>query len=100
MIVVVGYLTINPDKRADVEAAIATLVPLTVAEEGCVEYRYSTDVLDANRINIWEQWESDEAMTAHMGTSHLADFMAVMGDCIGGPLEITRHDIATSTKIF
>ena len=100
MIVVVGYLTINPDMRAEVEAAIATLVPLTVAEEGCVEYRYATDVLDANRINIWEQWESEEAMTAHMGTAHLADFMTVMGSCIGGPLEITRHDIASSTKIF
>jgi quinol monooxygenase YgiN len=100
MIVVTGYLTIDPAKRAEVEAAIATLVPATVAEEGCVEYRYATDVLEPNRINIWEQWASEEAMNAHMGTSHLADFMGVMGTCIGGPLEITRHDVATSTKIF
>lgn len=100
MIVVVGYLTINPDKRAEVEAAIATLVPLTVAEEGCVEYRYANDVLEPNRINIWEQWESEDAMNLHMGTAHLAEFMGVMGDCIGGPLEITRHDVSASTKIF
>jgi quinol monooxygenase YgiN len=100
MIVVTGYLTIDPAKRAEVEAAIATLVPLTVAEDGCVEYRYATDVLEPNRINIWEQWESEDAMTAHMGTSHLADFMGVVGTCIGGPVEITRHDVATSTKLF
>ena len=100
MIVVVGYITINPEMRAEAEAAIATLVPLTVAEEGCVEYRYAADILEPNRINIWEQWESEEAMNAHMATPHLAEFMGVMGTCIGGPLEITRHDIASSTKIF
>ena len=100
MIVVTGYLTIDPAKRAEVEAAVATLVPLTVAEEGCVEYRYAADLLEPNRINIWEQWESEEAMTAHMGTSHLADFMTVMGTCIGGPLAIDRHDVASSSKIF
>ena len=100
MIVVVGYITINPEMRAEAEAAIATLVPLTVAEEGCVEYRYAADILEPNRINIWEQWESEEAMTAHMGTAHLADFMTAVGACIGGPLEITRHDIASSSKIF
>jgi quinol monooxygenase YgiN len=100
MIVVTGYLTINPDLRAEVDAAIATLVPLTLAEDGCVQYRYANDILDPNQINIWEQWESEDAMNAHMGSTHLADFMGVMGTCIGGPLEITRHDIASSSKIF
>lgn len=100
MIVVTGYITINPDMRAEVEAAVATLVPLTLAEEGCAQYSYAADLLDPNRINIIEQWETDEAMTAHMGTTHLADFMGVMGTCIGGPLEIVRHDISSSTKIF
>jgi quinol monooxygenase YgiN len=71
-----------------------------VADEGSVEYRYATDVQDPNPINNWDHTASEEAMNAHMGTSHLADFMGVMGTCIGGPLEITRHDVATSTKIF
>ena len=100
MIVVVGYLTINPELRAEAEAAIATLVPLTLAEEGCVDYRYSADILEPNRINITEVWESDETMTAHMGSTHLADFMTAIGACIGGPVEIVRHDVATSTKLF
>ena len=100
MIVVVGYLTINPDLRGEVEAAIATLVPLTTAEDGNIEYRYSVDMGEPNRINIMEQWESEEAMNAHMGTTHLADFMTVMGGAIGGPLEIIRYDVASSTKIF
>jgi quinol monooxygenase YgiN len=100
MIVVIGYLTIDPDHRAEAEAAIATLVPLTVAEEGCIDYRYSADLLEPDRINIVEQWASEEAMNAHMATDHLAAFMTAIGPCLGGAVEITRHDVATSSKLF
>ena len=100
MILVTGYLTIAPEHRATAEAAIATLVPLTEAEEGCITYRYAADLLIPERINIWEQWESDEAMTAHMGAPHFAEFMAAIGPCIGGDVAVDRHDVATTTKLF
>ena len=100
MIVVAGYLTIDPAKRAEAEAAIAALVPVTQAEDGCIDYRYSADLGEPNRINILEQWESEEAMTVHMGQAHFADFMAAIGPCIGGDVEVVRHDVATSTKLF
>ncbi|MFN8017847.1 MAG: putative quinol monooxygenase [Acidimicrobiales bacterium] len=100
MIVVVGYLTIDPAKRAEAEAAIATLVPLTQAEDGCIDYRYSADLLVPGRINIIEQWASEDAMNVHMGQAHFAEFMAAIGPCIGGDVEVTRHDVSASTKLF
>ncbi len=100
MIVVNGYLTIDPAKRAEAEAAIATLVPLTEAEDGCVSYRYAADLLAPERINVAEVWESDEAMTAHMGSEHFAAFMGEIGPCIGGDVSITRYDVSSSTKLF
>ncbi|HRW39743.1 MAG TPA: putative quinol monooxygenase [Aquihabitans sp.] len=100
MIVVTGYLTIAPEHRATAEEAIATLVPLTEAEDGCLTYRYSADLLLPDRINIVEQWESEEAMTAHMGAAHFAEFMTAIGPCIGGDVNVVRHDVASSTKLF
>lgn len=100
MIVVTGHLTIDPAQRAAVEAAIATLISATRVEEGNVDYRYGADLGKPDRINITEIWESDEAMTAHMGTQHLADFMAAVGPAISGSVEIVRHDIDSSTKLF
>ena len=100
MIVVVGYLTIAPEKRAEAEAAIATLVPLTQVEDGCIDYRYSADLGEPGRINILEQWESEEAMTVHMGQAHFADFMTAIGPCIGGDVSVVRHDVSASTKLF
>ncbi len=100
MIVVVGHLTINPDKRAEAEALIAELVPATQAEDGNIEYRYSADLGEPNRINIIEAWESEDAMNAHMGAEHFATFMAGIGDCIGGDVAVVRHDVSASTKLF
>ena len=100
MIVVTGHLTIDPTQRASVEAAIAAVVAPTRAEDGNVDYRYGADLGEPDRINITELWESEEAMEAHMATQHLADFMAAVGPAISGSVEIVRHDVASSTKIF
>jgi quinol monooxygenase YgiN len=100
MIICTGYLTIDPAKRAEAEAAIATLVAATTAEEGNVEYRYASDLGDPNRINILEIWESEDAMNAHMATDHLAEFMGTIVGFLGGPAEVMRHDVASSTKLI
>lgn len=100
MIVVTGYLTIDPDKRAEAEAAIAAFVPKNHAEEGCVDYRFSWDVLDANRLNGVEQWESQAAIDAHMASDHMAEFMGAIGPCLGGEATFTAHEISSSTKII
>jgi quinol monooxygenase YgiN len=100
MIVVIGFITIDPAKRDEVVPAISTLVEATRAEEGNIDYRYSDDLFEPNRINIVEAWEDQAAMDVHMGTAHMADFLAVMGTAIGGPVEITSHVVSSSTKLF
>jgi quinol monooxygenase YgiN len=100
MIVVNGHLTISPEHRDVAVAAIAELVPPTVAEDGNISYRYSADLLEPDRINIEEHWESEEAMTAHMATPHLAAFLTAIGPCIGGSVEVVRYDVSGSSKLF
>jgi quinol monooxygenase YgiN len=100
MIVVTGYLTIDPDKRAEAEAAIAAFVPQNLAEAGCVDYRFSTDVLDPNRINGLEIWEDQAAIDAHMASAHMAEFMGAIGGCLAGGVEFTAHEVSSSTKLI
>lgn len=100
MIVVTGYLTIDPEKRTEAEAAIAAFVPQNLAEEGCVDYRFSWDTLEPNRLNGVEQWESQAAIDAHMASAHMAEFMGAIGGCLGGAVEFTAHEISSSTKLI
>jgi quinol monooxygenase YgiN len=100
MIVVTGYLTIDPAKRAEAEAAMAPFLAANRAEAGCIDYRFSTDVLDSTIVNGLEIWESQEAIDAHMGSAHMAEFMTAIGPCLGGEATFTAHEISSSTKII
>ncbi|CAN5610161.1 hypothetical protein BH10ACT1_BH10ACT1_12440 [soil metagenome] len=100
MIIVAGYLLIDPSHRDDAIAAIALGVAATRAEPGNLDYRFSPDLDDPNRFNLIERWESEEAMNSHMATSHLAEFMTAIGPCLGGAPEVIRYDVSGSSPLF
>ena len=47
----------------------------TRAEAGNLDYRFSPDLDEPDRFNLIEQWEDEDAMTAHMASPHLAEFL-------------------------
>lgn len=100
MIVVNGYILIDPSKRDEVVAALRACVTATRAEPGNIDYRFSPDLDDEARFNLAEIWESEDAMTAHMGTAHLAALLEALGPLMGGAPEITRYDVSGSSKLF
>ncbi|MCB0971506.1 MAG: antibiotic biosynthesis monooxygenase [Acidimicrobiales bacterium] len=100
MFVVTGYLTIDPAKRGDLEAAVQTAIPAFHQEEGCIDYRFSADLTDPARIMIAEQWADEAAMDAHMAGEAFATFMAAIGPCVAGDVSVVRHEVATSTTLF
>ncbi len=100
MIVVVGYLSIDPAKRDEAIAILSAGAAATREEPGNVEYRFSPDLTDADRFNVAEVWEDDDAMTAHLSTPAFATFMETLGPCLGGPVDIVRYDVSGSSKLF
>ena len=100
MIVVLGHLTINPDARDAALAAIEPFLAATRAEDGCLDYRFSFDAGDPDRLNGAEIWESQAAMDAHMASPHMAEFMGAAGGFIGGSVEFITYDVASSTKLL
>ena len=100
MFVVTGYLTIDPAKAGEVEAAVQTAVPAFLREDGCVDYRFSTDLTDPARINIAEQWADEASMDAHMAGEAFGTFMAAIGPCVAGDVSVVRHEVTATTTLF
>ncbi len=100
MIVVTGHITVAPDHRDAALAGIADLVAATRAEDGNLEYRYSADLGEPDRINIEERWESEDALNIHAATAHMATFFGLIAPCIGGSVSIVRYDVSGSSTIF
>jgi quinol monooxygenase YgiN len=64
-IIVSGALHVDPAQRdAYLEARLPILAHAREAP-GCLDFSLSADLLDAGRINVYEQWRSREDLLAY-----------------------------------
>ena len=62
MVIVAGYLVVDPEDREAYLEGCREVVELARRTDGCLDYALSADVLDPGRINVFERWESLEAL--------------------------------------
>ena len=60
MIIVAGNLRVAAGERDRYLAAVAGVTGLARSAPGCLDFVQAADPLDAERINVFERWESDE----------------------------------------
>lgn len=65
----------HPEQIDLVESELKKLIPITRAEEGCIQYDLHQDNEDPAHFLFYENWESRELWQAHMGNQHLKDYM-------------------------
>lgn len=87
MLIVLAKAIVPEGALASAKEAIATMVAASRAEEGCIEYTFTTDVLDPTRLHIVEKWRDQAALVAHFATPHMAAFQAAIG---GSGVEVTE----------
>jgi len=100
MIVIQGTIVINPAKREVAIEAANTMRAATIAEDGCLAYRFGFTTDDPNVLMVAEQWESEEKLMAHAKSPHMAAFGAAIGDVIGGPADVLRFEVSSSGPLF
>ncbi len=93
MIHVIATIEIVDGKRNDYLAAFHELVPLVLAEEGCIEYGPAIDVAtpieiqeppQENTVTVIEKWESVEALLAHLQAKHMQENREKVKDMLAG----------------
>ena len=78
MIIVMGHAKLGPGEIDRLGDAMATQIAATLAEDGCLHYGYSRDVLEPDTMIITERWRDNDAIAAHFASSHMAAFNAVL----------------------
>lgn len=94
MIIVAGHAFARPEAREEAIAAMVEVAEKTRAEAGCIEYRFTVDLVDPNRFTILEFWESDDALAAHLKTDHVAAFFARVPNFVAAPPQVNRYEAA------
>ena len=93
MIHVIATIDLAPGTRDAFLIEFRKLVPLVLAEAGCVEYGPTIDAdtgiasqakIGADRVVIVEKWESVAALKAHSVAPHMQAYRPTVKDYVRG----------------
>jgi len=95
MVIVAGYVTLEPQQRESYLAACVRVVEHGRAAAGCLDLAVTADLVDPGRVNVYERWESQAALEAHRkqapGTGQNAAMRSV---------SVAEYDIALERPLF
>lgn len=80
MLIVLAKAKLGVESMTAARAAIAAMVSASNAEEGCIAYAFTEDMLQPGVIHIVEKWQDEAALAAHFATPHMAAFGAAIAD--------------------
>lgn len=94
MIVVSGRLYVDAAQRHAYLEECREVARLAREAPGCVDFHLSADPLEADRINIFEQWESVADVETFRGSGPSSEQQVAIRSA-----EVWQHEIASSTRL-
>ncbi len=68
MVIVAGHVIVGGEERDDYLAGCAQVVEQARSAPGCLDFAISADLLDPTRINVFERWDSQDAVETFRGS--------------------------------
>lgn len=86
-----GHLRVTPGSRDRFVARSLAAVIAARAVRGCLDFAVSADPVDPDRVNIFERWESEDALRAFRASGPNDDLFddivaaSITEHTVGGP---------------
>jgi quinol monooxygenase YgiN len=100
MILITARAKVKADQRDMALAAAADMCKASGAEDGCLEYSFWIAGEDDLTLMIFEKWDNEEALTAHMSTPHMATFIGAIGQVLDGGMDALKHQVSSVGPLF
>jgi quinol monooxygenase YgiN len=99
MIVVVGRVTSDEEKRDQLIPVAQAVAQASREEEGCISYRFYEDTETRNSFVFVEEWADQQALERHFATDHINVFMRAIPATLTSPPDVMFHTIASSVDL-
>ena len=99
MIIVTARVPVHAEKIDGALNLVQTLTTASLAEPGCLSYRFYRDLLEPNIIFVFEEWESEAALDAHLGSPHMTLFRLQMPRFIAGELVTQIYTVSSVSPL-
>lgn len=90
LLTVIASMRAKPGKEQALREALEALIAPTAKEDGYVNYDLHQGVEDPAVFFFYENWESGEAMDAHLVAPHLVEFGGRIDELLDGALQLSR----------
>jgi quinol monooxygenase YgiN len=89
MLIIAGYLVVDPGSRDSYVAECARVVQQARSAPGCLEFAITADTVDPARVQVYERWEGEEQLLAFRGAGPDAGQQASIRDA-----DVKRYTIS------
>ena len=94
MLVVIATAGGQPDKRAEITAALATCAAASRGDAGCQSSVFTVDVENPDSYASIETWDEQASLDAHMQQPHTTKLLATLSDKVLAAPVITVYEVA------
>lgn len=91
MIIIAGELKVKPEHREEAVQAALRMAQVSQAEPGCIDYQFYADLQAPDTFFLFEAWETEEALTAHGQTEHMAEFRQHLPKLLAEDVSLKRY---------
>ncbi len=71
-IVISAQIDLDPAQREEALTSAKPHIDAALAQDGCIHYDWSADGNNPARVNVFEEWESEEALAHHFANAAYA----------------------------
>lgn len=96
MVIVIARVRPLPGRRAELIALLTQVQEASRRDDGCVNYGYYSEIVDADSLVAVEEWRDGPALEAHLREPHVARLIGALPDLVEWPPAILAHDVAHS----
>lgn len=98
MLLIVGTVRLPPENLEKARPVMARMIAASRAEDGCEEYAYAEDVLDAGLIHVKEVWRDQAALDQHFASEHIAAWRASWPELGLGDRDLRGYEVGEPRK--
>jgi quinol monooxygenase YgiN len=99
-VLVAGTLDIKAEDRAQAIAAALTQMDDIRAQNGCQAYVWSADPTSETRVCVFENWDSSDALAAHLAGPFYAKMLGILGSYEILGTAISKFKVAIEEPIY
>ncbi|MBI1179907.1 MAG: antibiotic biosynthesis monooxygenase [Alphaproteobacteria bacterium] len=99
-VIVAGILEFEPGTTEEMIQSARQHIEGAYTEKGCVHYAWTTDPLNPGRVYVFEEWDAQEDLAAHLDDHWYADMRDHLGKSGLKSAAVKKYRVDKSEPVY